>query len=215
MIPRSLILDLDGTLIDSRPGILDSFAVAVQAIFPGMEFDPATVVLGPPIRQMFQASFPETGEMERERLFRAFRDHYDSDGSLKTQLYDGAREVLACCQRRGINLHIATNKPLHISTAILSHFKIDHYFQSILASDSTQPPFPDKTAMIRHLLRENSLDAGVTFHVGDSVEDAIAAAQSGVRFIWAAYGYGKLEAGPATPPFGAIKTLGELTRFLG
>jgi phosphoglycolate phosphatase len=215
MIPRSLILDLDGTLIDSRPGILDSFAVAVNAVFPGMEFDPATVVLGPPIRQMFQVSFPEAGEMERERLFRVFREHYDREGSLKTQLYDGAREVLDRCKERGIDLHIATNKPLHISTAILAHFKINHYFRCILAADSTQPPFPGKTEMIRHLLRENGLDAITTFYVGDSVEDAVAAYECRVGFIRAAYGYGKWEASATHPPMGIIKTLGELTRFLG
>ena len=215
MIPRSLILDLDGTLIDSRPGILDSFAVAVNAVFPGMEFDPATVVLGPPIRLMFQVSFPNAIEMERERLFRAFREHYDREGSLKTQLYDGAREVLFLCEQRGIDLFIATNKPAHISSAILAHFNISHYFRSVLAADSVAPPFPSKTAIIEQLLLENELDILTTFYVGDSVEDAVAARQCGVPFIWAAYGYGKLDVGATMPPLGAIKTLGELTGYLG
>jgi phosphoglycolate phosphatase len=211
----SLILDLDGTLIDSRPGVLESFAVAVEAVFPGLKFDLATVVLGPPIRQMFQVSFPESAEAELERLFRAFREHYDREGSLKTQLYDGAREVLSLCQQRGINLYIATNKPAHISSAILAHFKIDHYFRSILAADSVKPPFPNKAAIIRHLMREHGVDIPAAMYVGDSVEDAVAAAQCGVRFIWAAYGYGKLEVNATTTPFATIKTLGELTHFLG
>ncbi|HUD46692.1 MAG TPA: HAD family hydrolase [Candidatus Baltobacteraceae bacterium] len=215
MIPRSLILDLDGTLIDSRPGILDSFAVAANAVYPGLEFDPGKVVLGPPVRQMFQVLFPEAGEVEIEKLFRAFREHYDREGSLKTQLYDGARELLSLCDQRGIDLYIATNKPAHVTSAIVAHFKIDRYFRSVLAVDSVEPPFPSKTAIIRHLLRENDVDILATFYVGDSVEDAMAAAQCGIRFIWAAYGYGKLDAGAPTTPFGAIKTLGELARFLG
>jgi phosphoglycolate phosphatase len=214
MTPRSLILDLDGTLIDSRPGILDSFAAALEAVFPGMKFDPSTVVLGPPIRQMFQVSFPEAGEMEREKLFRAFREHYDREGSLKTQLYEGAREVLSLCQQRAIDLYIATNKPARVSSAILGHFKINHYFRSILAADSVEPPFPNKAAMVQHLLREHDMDILTTFYVGDSIEDAVAAGQCGVRFIWAAYGYGKLEAAATPAPFGAIKTLGALARFL-
>ena len=210
---RSLILDLDGTLIDSRPGVLDSFAVAVEAVFPGWKFDPTKVVLGPPIRQMFQVSFPEADDVELERLFRAFREHYDREGSLKTELYDGAREVLLLCQQRGIDLYIATNKPAHISSAILAHFKVAQSFRCILAADSVKPPFPNKAAIIRHLVREQGVEIPAALYVGDSVEDADAAAQCGVRFIWAAYGYGKLDAS-ATAAFGTINALAELTRYL-
>jgi len=214
MSVRSLILDLDGTVIDSRPGVVESFAIAVDAVFPGLKFDPATVVLGPPIRQMFQVTFPEANEVELERLFWAFREHYDREGSLKTQLYDGAQELLSQCRQRAIDLYIATNKPAHISSAILAHFKIADSFRSILAADSVKPPFPNKAAIIRHLVREFGIDIPGALYVGDSVEDAVAAAQCGVRFIWAAYGYGKLDVNATTAPFGVIKTLGELTCFL-
>ena len=122
-VPSSLILDLDGTLIDSKPGILESFGTAVATVFPGQEFDLSTVVLGPPIQRMFQVSFPKASESEIEGLLRVFRGHYDREGSLHTRLYDGAWDVLTYCQRRGIALDIATNKPLHISTSILAHLK--------------------------------------------------------------------------------------------
>ncbi|MGA2177817.1 MAG: HAD hydrolase-like protein [Verrucomicrobiota bacterium] len=214
-VPSSLILDLDGTLIDSKPGILESFGTAVATVFPGQEFDLSTVVLGPPIQRMFQVSFPKASESEIEGLLRVFRGHYDREGSLHTRLYDGAWDVLTYCQRRGIALDIATNKPLHISTSILAHLKLDDYFRSILAADSVQPPFAGKAGIIRHLLKANELKAGETLYVGDSAEDAVAAAACGIRFVWAAYGYGKLAEEEARTAFGTIRKLGDLTGLLG
>jgi len=211
----SLILDLDGTLIDSRPGILESFGTAVAKVFPGMELDLSTVVLGPPLRRMFQTSFPAANGEEIEELLRVFRGHYDREGSLRTRVYDGAWEVLACCQRRGIVLDIATNKPLHISTSILAHLKLDHYFRSVLALDSIQPPFASKAEIIRHLLKVHDLKAGEVLYVGDSAEDVLASAVCGIRFVWAAYGYGRLTNEEGRSFFGTISTLGDLTRLLG
>jgi phosphoglycolate phosphatase len=210
----SLILDLDGTLIDSKPGILESFGIAVAGVFPGKEFDLATVVLGPPIRRMFQMSFPSADEREIGELLRLFREHYDREGSLRVSVYDGALDVLKCCQRRGISLDIATNKPRHISTSILAHLNLAHYFRSIMAIDSIQPPFADKAEILRHLVEVHRLDSGQVLHVGDSAEDALAAAACGIRFIWAAYGYGRLTEKETKSFFGTIRRLGDLTNWL-
>ncbi len=211
----SLILDLDGTLIDSRPGILESFGRAVEAVFPGREFNLAGVVLGPPIQRMFEVSFPGVSEREIGELLRAFRGHYDREGSLQTLVYDGALDVLAQCQRRGIAVDIATNKPLRISTFILGHFKLEHYFRSVVAADSKQPPFGSKAEIVGHLLRANDLKAGETLYVGDSAEDAAAAAACGIRFVWAAYGYGTLGEEEGRTVFRTIRRLGDLTGLLG
>jgi len=211
----SLILDLDGTLIDSRPGILESFGTAVATVYPGREFDLSTVVLGPPVRRMFQNSFPAASAGEIENLLRVFRAHYDRTGSLVTSAYDGAGEVLAHCHQRGIVLDIATNKPLHISRSILANLKLDHYFRSIAAADSVQPSFAGKADIIRHLLKIHDLNASEVIYMGDSTEDAGAAAECGIRFIWAAYGYGKLTPEEGKSFFGTISQLRDLTRLLG
>ncbi len=213
MTCRSLILDLDGTLIDSRPGILESITAAADAVFPGNKIDLSTIVLGPPIQQMFAISFPETTAADREKLLLAFREHYDRAGHLKTELYDGVRDILSRCKKNGINLYIATNKPARISSAILGNFKIRKNFLVLLAIDSVQPPFSGKTAILRHLLRKNNLDIHTALYVGDLIEDAKAAGDCTVPFIWAAYGYGKMNA-EMPPPFGTIHAFGEIARFL-
>jgi phosphoglycolate phosphatase len=212
--PSTLILDLDGTLIDSRPAILECFGRAAEGVFPGRVWDGATVRLGPPIRRMFQISFPEATDTEVEALLRTFRSHYDREGPVKTPAYDGALEALDYCQTRGIALDVATNKPWRISAAILAHLKLDRFFRSIVASDSVQPPFASKGEMTRHLLRAGGLKPAETWYVGDSAEDAAAAAECGLAFVWAAYGYGRLGAGEAKSVFRTLHTLAGLTELL-
>jgi phosphoglycolate phosphatase-like HAD superfamily hydrolase len=214
LVARSLILDLDGTLIDSKAVILECFGKAVEAVFPGRVFDGGCVRLGPPIRQMFQIAFPAATETEVDELLRTFRNHYDLEGPIKTPAYDGARTVLAHCQSRGIGLYVATNKPWRISKAILVHLKLDHFFRAMAASDSVQPPFAGKGEMVRHLLQAGHLMPAETWYVGDSPEDAAAAASCGLPFVWAAYGYGRLGEAERKSVFRTIHALVELTELL-
>jgi len=208
----ALILDLDGTLLDSKLGILESFSRAVESVFPGLALDASQVPVGPPIRQLCKAVFPGLSESDVERVARAYRAHYDSQGCLNTRLYDGAREVLSRCAESGRSLDVATNKPLGVATATLARFNINGFFRSVVAVDSIQPPFASKTEIIRYLLKTHRMELGRTVYVGDTAEDAAAARTCGIGFVWAAYGYGRLEGGE--PILFAINKLAELGELL-
>jgi phosphoglycolate phosphatase len=208
----TLIFDLDGTLVDSKPGILESFGNAANSIFPNAKLDLAKVPVGPPIRQICRAVFPGISASDTELVAKAYRAHYDSQGWMKTSLYDGAIELLSQCQRAGLIMDVATNKPSGVSKALLSHLRIDGFFRSVVAVDSTEPPFAGKTEIIRHLLKSNEMDLKRTIYVGDTAEDSAAARACGIRFIWAAYGYGRMEGGEQI--LRTINKLAELGKFL-
>lgn len=208
----ALILDLDGTLLDSKPGILESFSRAVESVFPGRALDATKVPVGPPIRQLCKAVFPGISDSDLERLAGAYRAHYDSQGCMNTRLYDEAREVLARCAECGRTLDVATNKPLGVTTATLARFNINGFFRSVVAVDSMRPPFAGKTEILRHLLKTHRMELGRTVYVGDTAEDAAAARTCGIGFVWAAYGYGRLEGGE--PVLCAINKLAELGELL-
>lgn len=189
---KSLILDLDGTLLDSKPGILQSFGQAVATVFPDAPFDLSKVKVGPPIRQMCLASFPQATSGEIEALARAYRAHYDREGCLQTCLFEDGINVLCHCREKKVPIDIATNKPFGVTNSILSRLEISHFFRRVVSVDSTAPPFSGKTAMIQHILQSEGLDPAHTLFVGDTAEDAAAAAAGGIPFVWAAYGYGTL-----------------------
>ena len=209
----SLLLDLDGTLIDSKPGIMESYRFAAQAVLPGVAFDPAAVAVGPPLPEMFRKSFPNATGAQQKSLTTAFRGHYAREGLFKSTLFDGVTEVLARCRQSGINLYIATNKPLHLSISILDHLKIAGFFRSVVAIDSVKPPFAGKAAMIRHLLNAHQVSASDAIYVGDTEGDAEAAEACGMRFIWAAFGYGKLSPHRLKSAFKTIQNFSDLGKI--
>jgi phosphoglycolate phosphatase len=211
---KSLLLDLDGTLIDSKPGIMESYRIAAQTVMPGRAYDAAAVSVGPPLPQMFQRSFPDASGEQIERLVRTFREYYETKGMLQTTLFDSAADLLARWRGRGIELFIVTNKPLRISTCILDNLKVSRFFRAVLTIDSVQPPFAGKIAMLRHLLQARHVEAGDALYVGDTGEDAAAAAACGLRFVWAAYGYGNLSADQLRSVSGTLPRLGALTELL-
>src|SRR5580704_2777763 len=98
--PTSLLLDLDGTLIDSKPGIMESYQFAAESVLPGQKYDVAGVTVGPPLPKMFQSSFPKASEAQIENLVITFREHYANEGLSNTTLFDNATDLLASFQKR-------------------------------------------------------------------------------------------------------------------
>ncbi|HEY3861499.1 MAG TPA: HAD hydrolase-like protein [Verrucomicrobiae bacterium] len=206
------ILDLDGTLIDSKQGILESFSAAVKSVFPERNLDMAKVPIGPPIRGMCRSVFPWISEAEMELLVKAYRGNYDSTGCMNTRLYEGARILLSKCAESGRAVDVATNKPWRVTSAVLSHLEVARFFRSVMAVDSIQPPFASKTDIMRHLLNLNRANLDRTIYVGDTAEDAAAAKACGIGFVWASYGYGRLEEGQES--LAVINRLADLEELL-
>jgi phosphoglycolate phosphatase len=189
----SIIFDLDGTLIDSEPGVKESFGKAVAVVFPHAKFDPAAVVIGPPLPKMFAAAYPQASEGQIEPLVDAFRAHYNEVGWQKTRLFDNVKETLASLHSPGTAIYVVTNKPLDISRKILRFFELDRYFEDVRSLDSVDPPYRNKTEMLRALVKDRNLKPEQCVFIGDTIGDADAAKAVGVPFVWVSFGYGKRE----------------------
>jgi phosphoglycolate phosphatase len=187
----SIIFDLDGTLIDSEPGVQESFAKAAEAIFPKVAFDPASVVIGPPLPKMFAATFPNATSEEVGALVKAFRADYIENGWKKTRIFDDVATTLKALGDCGYQMFVVTNKPLDISLKILRHFGFDTHFKEIMSLDSAAPPYANKTTMVRALVQQRHLKAEQCVLIGDTKGDAEAAGAMNIPFIWVSFGYGK------------------------
>ncbi len=187
---KSLIFDLDGTLVDSRAGILDSLKKAVMVVLPQQDVEYLHFKIGPPIREIMQSALGLSDEIKLAALEMAFRSNYDSDGWKMVSIYPGVEEVLSQLRQRGSRLFILTNKPQEPTSYILPYLGLDHYFEGILNRNSCQPPFRDKVEMLMFLLVEYHIERGDALYIGDSTEDLDAAEECQVGFIGIEYGYG-------------------------
>ncbi|MDD5285987.1 MAG: HAD hydrolase-like protein [Desulfuromonadaceae bacterium] len=188
---QAVIFDLDGTLIDSAPGILRSFEDVLRktGIQPRMPLDES--IIGPPLRQALINLTGVNIDTELDALVELFKDSYDTEGYRATRVYEGVEELLAHLADRKIPMAIATNKRKIPTLKILELLNWNQYFQAVGTLDGKLPPYPNKSALIGALLREMGVEASTSVYIGDKWEDGEAAVANNMPFIAAGWGYGK------------------------
>jgi phosphoglycolate phosphatase len=188
MMRRSAIFDLDGTLTDSKPGILGCLTEALEAHrIPWTE--PLDWFIGPPADQSLRRLMPDADEPSRAALLQDYRVCYDATGWAQNSVYPGVHAMLQSLQASGWQLFICTSKRDDFAVRVLEKFALSRYFLALYA-DTAGSLHHSKTALLRRLLDEQSLDPTTTFMVGDRNFDIEAARANGVTSIAVTYGYG-------------------------
>ncbi|MFH2139392.1 MAG: HAD hydrolase-like protein [Pseudomonadota bacterium] len=192
MTIRHWIFDFDGTLVDSAPAILDAFAAALTetGLPPHVALD--NRLIGPPLAETLARISGSNEPALIQSLTEHFKIHYDRDGVVNTAAYSGVEPLLQQLLADGITLHIATNKRLSATRAIIEHLGWQRHFSSIYALDMVEPRLPGKAALLQKQLAELVLPAKNARYIGDKTEDGDAASANGLRFHYAAWGYGDL-----------------------
>ena len=187
---NAIFFDLDGTLTDSGPGIMNSALPALEHFgIPVANRDQLRVFVGPPLRQTFaRFGVPEAGIEEAIRIFRA---RYIPIGKFENTPYPGIADLLARLQAEGFSLYVATSKPQVTAIEVLEHFQLAHHFTLICGADPAVGR-ETKADVIAHLLAQIG-DPGRAVMVGDTRFDAAGARDSALPFIGVLYGYGTRE----------------------
>jgi phosphoglycolate phosphatase len=184
-----VLFDLDGTLSDSAPGILEALrhAFAVNGL-PPLDAQTERVLLGPP----FYESLPPLigGEQNLPAVISAYRERYGASGMFDTAVYDGIRDVLTALQGNGARLAVATSKPEHYAVPIVEHLGLAGFFETV-GGDELDGSLPTKALVIDKVLRRLGVDdADAAVMVGDRAHDVLGARAHGIRCIGAGWGYG-------------------------
>jgi len=186
----AIIFDLDGTLINSYPGIKSSINSAINTILPGRYIPNLKSKIGPTIREIFHNNFEDISKDELDLLVGQFRRHYDQEGCYQAKVYPNVIKILKTLNRKEIICCIATNKPTIPTINILEKFHITDSFKYIICRDSQSQQFLEKKEMVAILLERLNLPPNQILMLGDMIEDAVAAEFNGISFIAASYGFG-------------------------
>ncbi len=196
---RNILFDLDGTLTDSKEGIIKSAQYALEKL--GIEppaFSEMFWVIGPPIRQSFSEKF----SLDEETAFRGlkfYQERFGDVGYLENEVYEGVPEMLKILKDKGYRLFITTSKPTVYTEAILKHFGLYDLFEFVSGSnlDGTRGT---KAEVIRTVMDKHGLKESETVIIGDRKHDIIGGKETGIFTIGVRYGYadkGELESAGA------------------
>ena len=185
----AVFLDLDGTLVDSRPGILSSLRHAFASVGRGDLLDTdLTWMIGPP----FVESFARIGLSDPHAAIDAYRGHYREEGMFVAEVYEGIHAALDRLQADGFRLYVATAKPHVYARAVTAHFGIAPKMVAEFGPelDGTRNWKGD---LLRHALEITGEEPASSVMVGDRHHDMAAAAEVGMASIAVSWGYGQPE----------------------
>jgi phosphoglycolate phosphatase len=186
----SVLLDLDGTLIDSQPGILASCRVALRAL--GHELDEIhdiKRVIGPPLEDVMQFLLQPYGDDRIGEAVLAFRQHYGEIGLLGSGLYPGIGDSLKAMQQAGLRIYLATSKRATFARRILEHLELATCFDGIHGS-VPGGELDHKPELLAHVLSEHGISPATSLMVGDRRYDISGAHAVGMRGLGVLWGYG-------------------------
>ncbi len=216
-LPRALLLDLDGTLIDSAPDI----AAALGEVLATRGIDPIPVAhvrrlighgIGSLVREAFALSGAPVADEVLPDAQQEMAKRYAAQLVARTVLLPGAADLIARCSRAGIRLACVTNKPRQMAESILGHFRLAPPIAVIIGGDMgiARKPAPEPLLVALDRL---GVARGEAWMVGDGIPDHRAARAAGIPSIAVASDYGEPFDGAAEATI-SLGTLGEVIDLL-
>ncbi len=193
---RGVAFDLDGTLMDTLPGIAESVnGLLVEAGLNTLPQDQIEQYVGDGAPTLIRRSLAAAGGTPEATSVSVLVAEYGRRLSEtppgEDHVYPGVAETLAALRRAGIKVAICTNKPERPAIAALAAVGIDKHVDALVAGDSLPQRKPDPTPLLTVLARI-MVDPDQAAMVGDSANDVRTARAANVPAVAVSYGYPRM-----------------------
>lgn len=185
---KCILFDLDGTLVNTFPGILHSYEyVASKMDLPAPTEKIVNEAIGAPLAEVFREKF----RLDEEQVTKAmehYRERYAESGIYEVENYPEMTEVLKQLKENGLFVGVATLKKEEFAKEMLGNLGMSEYLDVIVGMDGKDKL--TKAGMIQKALSLLQQKSSETVLIGDSFYDAVGAEEAGVDFIGVTYGFG-------------------------
>ncbi|MBW1490041.1 HAD family hydrolase [Campylobacter jejuni] len=185
---KTILFDLDGTLIDSTDAILNSFQGAFKALgLTSKNNEEIKNLIGYPLEQMFRMLYPDKVNLSKEFVL-AYREIYAQIYLEQTTLLPKAKEALELGSEIA-DLGIVTTKGGKFTPILLDYLRVKKFFKTLITLEDITNPKPSSEPIILALKRLNKTQENA-YMIGDTILDIQAAISANITPLALTCGYG-------------------------
>jgi phosphoglycolate phosphatase len=189
----TVVFDLDGTLVDTAPDLVETLNVVfAREGLPPVPFERARNLIGGGARAMIERGLQAEGRAatagEVDRLFRQFTEHYSGHIADRSRPFPGLEAALDSLEADGARFAVCTNKLEWLSIKLLDALGLSRRFLAICGQDTFGVQKPDPQILLK-TIRQAGGDPERAVMVGDSGNDIHAARAAGVPAVAVDFGY--------------------------
>ena len=187
----TIVFDLDGTLIDTAPNLIDTLNIILaQEDLPAVPYASARNMIGGGAKVMLERALAAQGRAANEidRLYKAFISHYAAHIADRSRPFPGLEATLEGLTAAGHRLAVCTNKLEWLSVRLLQTLKLTQHFAAICGQDTFGMQKPDPEVFRRTVVRAGG-EPGRAVMVGDSNTDIRTARAAKVPVVAVDFGY--------------------------
>ncbi len=189
-IRTAVLLDLDGTLSDSRPGIEACFRHTLQEL----GHDPTragdlTWAVGPPIAVSLRRLLAPFGDDRVDAALAIYRERYSASGIYDCSVYPGVTAMLNRLRDAGAVMCVATSKRRDFAYRVMDFLGLRSFVRAVYGAEPGGG-LDRKQDLLAHILCVEHFAPGACVMLGDRYHDIEAAKANAIRSIGALWGYG-------------------------
>ena len=193
MAAPTIVFDLDGTLVDTAPDLIDTLnALLRHHDVPAVAFDDARTMIGAGVKPLLQRALASKGlrfpPNEIDRLYDEYLELYAAHIADRSRPFPGVIGALDALAADGCRLAVCTNKLEWLSVKLLGALNLSRYFSAICGQDTFAMRKPDPE-MLRLTIARAEGDAAHAVMVGDSMTDVATAKAAGIPVVAVDFGY--------------------------
>jgi phosphoglycolate phosphatase len=191
--PPIVVFDLDGTLVDTAPDLIDTLnVILLRDGFDPVPFDEARSMIGGGVKILLERGImQQRGQISAghvDRLYADYLVHYAEHIADRSRPFPGVIEALDALESRGFRFAVCTNKLESLSLRLLQSLELSQRFRAICGQDTFGIAKPDPDVLRRTILRAGG-EVASAIMIGDSATDVSTARALGVPVIAVDFGY--------------------------
>lgn len=190
---KTIIFDLDGTLIDSLGDIVSAVKKTLEHFnLPLLEDEVIGSYVGQGMELLIKRSIGEENMNRFDEMLEFYRIKYKEECINSTVLFKGVRKVLDKLKAKNINIALATNKSVGLTEIILNNLHIYECFDVVMGPESVKNRKPDRE-VVDKIIERLGASYDSTLIVGDSKFDVLCGKNAGILTCGVTYGIGSVQ----------------------